>query len=215
MMGPLSDPVMSGRVNVDKGTVKLNTTEFKMGDAHAVWGEEPGSLLPSIHAKAFTKVGHYEIIAQLDGPVGSMKTTFHSEPALNDSQILMLLTFHQDPNSKDNNGAMEGALFNAGLTMLFGNGIQDFLQDKIGLDLISITSNLTDYYDSVDDNSNNYYIKIGKYLFNDFMLTATMGMNNKDKSVGAHYDLNSRVGLSSWYNSDHDSYVGTDWSFKF
>ena len=215
MMGPLSDPVMSGRVNVDKGTVKLNTTEFKMGDAHAVWGEEPGSLLPSIHAKAFTKVGHYEIIAQIDGPVGSMKTTFHSEPALNDSQILMLLTFHQDPNSKDNNGAMEGALFNAGLTMLFGNGIQDFLQDKIGLDLISITSNLTDYYDSVDDNSNNYYIKIGKYLFNDFMLTATIGMNNKDKSVGAHYDLNSRVGLSSWYNSDHDSYVGTDWSFKF
>ena len=76
-------------------------------------------------------------------------------------------------------------------------------------------SDLTDYYDSVDDNSNNYYIKIGKYLFNDFMLTATMGMNNKDKSVGAHYDLNSRVGLSSWYNSDHDSYVGTDWSFKF
>jgi autotransporter translocation and assembly factor TamB len=215
MMGLLSDPVMSGRVNVDKGTVKLNTTEFKMGDAHAVWGEEPGSFLPSIHAKAFTKVGHYEITAQLDGPVGNMKTTFHSEPALNDSQILMLLTLHQDPNNKDNNGAMEGALFNAGLTMLFGNGIQDFLQDKVGLDLISITSNLTDYYDSVDDNSNNYYIKIGKYLFNDFMLTATMGMNNKDKSIGAHYDLNSRVGLSSWYNSNHDSYVGTDWSFKF
>jgi translocation and assembly module TamB len=216
MMGPFSDPVMSGRVNVDKGTVKINTSEFKMDQANAVWGEEPGSLLPSIHAKAFTKVGHYEITAQLEGPVGNMKTTFHSDPALNDSQILMLLTLHQDPNNKDNNGAMEGALFNAGLTMIFGNGIQDFLQDKIGLDLISITSSLTDYYDNVDDNNDSYYyIKIGKYLFNDFMLTATMGMNNDEKSVGAHYDLDSRVGLSSWYNSNHDSYVGTDWSFKF
>lgn len=216
MMGPLSEPIMSGRVNVDKGTVKINTTEFKMDQANAVWGEEVGSFLPSIHAKAFTKVGHYEITAQLEGPVGNMKTTFHSDPALNDSQILMLLTLHQDPNSKDNNGAVEGALFNAGLTMLFGNGVQDFLQDKIGLDLISITSSLTDYYDNVDDNNDSYYyIKIGKYLFNDFMLTATMGMNNDEKSVGAHYDLNSRVGLSSWYNSNHDSYVGTDWSFKF
>mgnify|MGYP000683111031 FL=1 len=47
------------------------------------------------------------------------------------------------------------------------------------------------------------------------MLTATMGVNNDEKSVGFHYDLNSRIGLSSWYNSNHDSYIGTDWSFKF
>ena len=145
-----------------------------------------------------------------------MKTTFHSEPALNDSQILMLLTLHQNPNNKEDNEAMEGALFNAGLTMLFGNGIQDFLQDKIGLDQISITSSLTDCYDNVDDsNDNYYYIKIGKYIFNDFMLTATMGMNNEERSVGMHYDLNSRIGISSWYNSKHDSYIGTDWNFRF
>ena len=170
-----------------------------MNEANAIWGGEPGSLLPDIHAKAFTKVGHYGITAELDGPPGNMKTTFHSEPALNDTQILMLLTLHQNPDDKDSSGAMEGALFNAGLTMLFGNGVQDFLQDKIGLDQISITSSLTDYYDNVDDNNDSYYyIKIGKYLFNDFMLTATMGMNNDEKSIGAHYDLNSRVGLSSW-----------------
>lgn len=216
ILGPLSAPMVTGRVNAEKGTVKINTTEFKMNEANAIWGGEPGSLLPDIHAKAFTKVGHYGITAELDGPPGNMKTTFHSEPALNDTQILMLLTLHQNPDDKDSSGAMEGALFNAGLTMLFGNGVQDFLQDKIGLDQISITSSLTDYYDNVDDNNDSYYyIKIGKYLFNDFMLTATMGMNNDEKSIGAHYDLNSRVGLSSWYNSNHDSYVGTDWSFKF
>ena len=214
--GPVSAPFVTGRVNAEKGTVKINTTEFKMNEANASWSGEPGNLLPDVYAKAFTKVGHYAVTAELDGPPGNMKTTFHSEPALNDTQILMLLTLHQSPDAKDNNGAMEGALFNAGLTMLFGNGIQDFLQDKIGLDQISITSSLTDYYDNMDDNNDSYYyIKIGKYIFNDFMLTATMGMNNDEKSIGAHYDLNSRVGLSSWYNSNHDSYVGTDWSFKF
>ncbi len=198
---------------MEKGTVKLNTTEFKVDQANAVWGAMPGSFLPVVHVKANTKVGHYAITAEMDGPVGDMKTTFHSEPGLNDSQIVMLLTLHQDPN-KD--GSTEGALFNAGLTMLFGNTMQDFLQDKIGLDLISITSNLTDYYDNLADNNDDYYyIKIGKYLFNDFMLTATMGVNNQEKSVGFHYDLKSRVGLSSWYNSNNDSYIGADWSFKF
>lgn len=215
MMGPLSEPVMAGRVNVEKGTVKINTSEFKVDTANAIWGSEPGSFLPVVHAKAFTKVGHYSITAELDGLPGEMKTTFHSEPALNDSQILMLLVFHQNPKS-DNDGAMEGALFNAGLTMLFGNGVQDFMKDKIGLDLISITSSLTDYYDNEKDNNDSYYyLKIGKYLFNDFMLTATMGMNNNETSYGAHYDLNSRTGISTWYNNKHDSYIGIDWSFKF
>ncbi len=212
MRGHFKEPDMTGRVNVEKGTVKLNTTEFKVDQANAVWGAAPG-FLPVVHAKANTKVGHYAIGAEMDGPVGDMKTTFHSEPALNDSQILMLLTLHQDPN-KD--GSTEGALFNAGLTMLFGNTMQDFLQDKIGLDLISITSTLTDYYSSgTETNDDYYYIKIGKYLFNDFMLTATMGVNNEENSVGFHYDLTSRIGLSSWYNSKDDSYIGTDWNFKF
>ncbi len=215
MRGKLSDPAMSGRVNVEKGTVKINMSEFKVDEARAIWGSQPGSFLPVIYAKADTKVGHYAITAELNGPPGDMKTTFRSEPALNDSQIVMLLTLHQDP-TKDSSGAMEGALFNAGLTMIFGDSMKDFLQDKIGLDYISVTSNLTDYYDNVDDtNDSYYYIKIGKYIFNDFMLTATMGVNNAEKSVGFHYDLNSRIGLSSWYNSKNDSYFGSDWSFKF
>lgn len=215
VMGPVKAPVVTGRVNVEKGDVRINTTDFRADQASAIWGGEPGSLIPVIRANAVTKVGHYNITAELEGPATEMTTVFHSDPYLSDSQILMLLTLHQNPD-KDSSGAMEGALFNAGLTMIFGNGVQDFLQDKIGLDLISITSSLTDYYDSINDNNDNYYyIKIGKYIFNDFMLTATMGVNNDEKSVGFHYDLNSRIGLSSWYNSNHDSYIGTDWSFKF
>lgn len=215
MMGNLQDPILTGRVNVEKGTVRINMSEFKVDEARAIWGGEPGSFLPVVHVKANTKVGHYAIGAELDGPPGDMKTVFHSEPALNDSQIVMLLTLHADP-TKDNSGAMEGALFNAGLTMIFGDSMKSFFQDTIGLDLISVTSSLTDYYSSLDDNqTGNYYIKIGKYLFNDFMLTATMGVNNDKKSMGFHYDFTSHAGLSSWYNSDDDSYVGTDWSFKF
>lgn len=215
MVGPLREPFMTGRVNVEKGTVKINTTEFKIDPASAIWGSNPGSILPVIHAKGTTKIGHYNVTVEMDGLPGEMKTVFHSDPYLSDSQILLLLTLHQNPD-KDTESSVQGALFNAGLTMILGNGVQDFLQDKIGLDQISITSSLTDYYDSsTTTNDNYYYIKIGKYIFNDFMLTATMGVNNEQKSVGFHYDLNSHMGISSWYNSNRDSYIGADWSFKF
>ncbi len=106
-------------------------------------------------------------------------------------------------------------MFNAGLTLVFGNEVQNFFKDTIGLDLINVTSSLTDYYDSSSADDNYYYIKIGKYLFNDFMLTATTGVNNEQKSIGFHYDVNSRIGISAWYNNEHDSYIGTDWKFKF
>ncbi len=214
-VGPVSSPMVNGRIDVEKGTVKVNTTEFKIDTGNAVWSGNQETILPDVHVRASTKVGHYNIRAEMDGLPGNMKTVFHSEPYLNDSQILMLLTLHANPNG-ENSGAIEGALFNAGLTMVLGNGVQDFFKDTIGLDLISITSSLTDYYDSTSANNDNYYyIKIGKYLFSDFMLTATTGVNNSQKSVGFHYDINSHVGLSSWYNSQHESYIGTDWKFKF
>lgn len=213
--GPVSAPAVIGKVNVEKGTVKVNMTEFNISSGYAAWNGEQGNILPAIHMKGTTKVGSYNITAEMDGIPGNLKTEFHSEPYLNDSQILMLLTLHANPEG-DNTEAIKGALFNAGLTMVLGNSVQDFFKETIGLDMISITSSLTDYYDSrTVNNDNYYYIKIGKYLFNNFMLTATTGVNNNQTSIGFHYDLNSHIGISSWYNNEHDSYIGTDWKFKF
>ena len=129
---------------------------------------------------------------------------------------MTLLTLRQAPGSADNDAAT-GALFNAGLSMVFSGGVQDLIRNTFGLDLISITSSLTDYYSSSDSGLNDdyYYVKIGKYLFNDFMLTATMGVNNDEQSYGFRYDLKSRVGLAAWYNNDHDSYIGADYQFQF
>ena len=213
--GPVSAPAVIGKVNVEKGTVKVNMTEFNISSGYAAWNGEQGNILPAIHMKGTTKVGSYNITAEMDGIPGNLKTEFHSEPYLNDSQILMLLTLHANPEG-DNTEAIKGALFNAGLTMVLGNSVQDFFKETIGLDMISITSSLTDYYDSrTVNNDNYYYIKIGKYLFNNFMLTATTGVNNNQTSIGFHYDLNSHIGISSWHNNEHDSYIGTDWKFKF
>lgn len=213
--GYLSDPFMSGRVNVEKGTIKVNTTEFRVEKGQALWGGNSGTFMPNIHVAANANVGSYKIGAQIDGIPGNLITKLHSEPYLNDSQILMLLALHQNPHASSEDST-QNAFFNAGLAMIFNGGVKDFLTDKIGLDLISVTSGVGDYYDSNSIDKNNfYYIKIGKYLFNDFMLTATGGLNNEERSIGFRYDVNSHLGVSAWYNSNHDSFIGTDWKFKF
>ena len=79
-----------------------------------------------------------------------------------------------------------------------------------------MTSSLNEGYESdFKQNDSYYYIKIGKYLFNDFMLTVTTGINNEQNSLGFYYNLKNRLGVSAWYNSEHDKYVGVDWSFNF
>lgn len=201
---------------MEKGVIKYLSNEFTVTEGSAVWGGIPDSFLPVVNVKADTAVGHYNIGMELQGPPGNFRFNLHSEPALNDSQIMTLLTLRQAPGSAEEDHAA-GALFNAGLSMIFSGGVQDLIRNTFGLDMISVTSSLTDYYssDSSINNNDNYYIKIGKYLFNDFMLTATMGVNNEDQSYGFRYELKSRVGLAAWYNNDHDSYVGADYQFQF
>lgn len=215
IIGPLSAPISSGRVNVLNGTIHYLSNEFNVTDGYAIWGGVPDSILPVINLAAGTKVGHYTVDMKLSGPPGAFRFELNSEPALNDSQIVTLLTVHSDPSSPDND-AVQGALFNAGLQMVFNSGVQDYLKQTIGLDYISVTSSLNEGYASdLKQNDSYYYIKIGKYLFNDFMLTVTTGINNEQNSLGFYYNLKNRLGVSAWYNSEHDKYVGADWNFNF
>lgn len=215
-MGLLSRPLMSGKVAVDRGAIKYLSNEFTITEGTATWGGVPDTFMPTLNVHAVSNVGHYKVMMDVKGPADDMQLDLSSEPSLNDSQIVMLLTLRQAPGSSGEDNTT-GALFNAGLQMLFSAGISDFLKDSFGLDMISVTTSLTDYYASntANQRDDDYYIKLGKYLFNDFMLTATMGLNNKEQSYGFRYDLKSRVGLTAWYNTDNDSYVGADYQFRF
>ena len=214
-MGLMSRPVMSGRVNAEKGTVRYLSNVFTVNNGTAIWGGVPDSFLPVLSVDADAVVGHYKVGMELQGPPGHFQFDLRSEPALTDSQIVTLLTLRQAPGM--DNDAAAGTLFNAGLQMVFSGTLEDTLRNTFGLDLVSVTSSLNDYYDNTSAAMNDdfYYVKIGKYLFNDFMLTATMGLNNDQQSLGFRYDLKSRVGLAAWYNNDHDSYIGADYQFRF
>ena len=214
--GSTLHPEMSGKVEAVKGQVRYLYNEFNVEHGEAVWGGMTDSFLPILHVLADTHIGHYYIGMEVNGPPTNIDFRLKSDPHLSDQQIMMLLTLNQDPTGESVNTG--GALLNAGLQLAFSGGIQNALRNTFGLDMITMTTNLTDSYQpnkATSMNDNYYYVKIGKYLFNNFMLTATSGLNNSQKSIGARYDLGTHFGLSTWYNNEHNSYVGVDWKFNF
>ena len=218
-MGLTSRPIMSGKLDVTRGVVKYLTHNFNISEGTAVFGTVPDSFLPTMTLKGETQVDTYKIRMALKGPVGKFVLKLSSEPALNDTQIISLLTFGRDSvrgglSDSDNR---TGALFNAGLQMVFNGSVQNFLQNSFGLDLFNVTTSMDTLFDSKSGSGDDeyYYIKLGKYLFHDFMLTATMGVNNSQTSYGFRYDLRSRFGITACYNSESKEYAGVEYQFKF
>ena len=218
-MGLASRPLMSGKLDVTRGVIKYLTHNFNISEGAAVFGAVPDSFLPVMALKGETQEGTYKIQMDLKGPVGKFALKLSSEPALNDTQIVSLLTFGRD-SVKGGLGDIDnrtGALFNAGLQMVFNGSVQNFLQNSFGLDLFNVTTSMDTLFDSKSGSGDDeyYYLKVGKYLFNNFMLMATMGVNNSEKAFGFRYDLRSRFGVTAWYNSESKEYAGVEYQFKF
>ena len=69
-------------------------------------------------------------------------------------------------------------------------GITPSLEKALSLDMLTVTNGSLDLNDRNTDVGNNYYnIEMGKYLFNDFMVTAAFGLNHDDNRFGIMYDL--------------------------
>ena len=81
--------------------------------------------------------------------------------------------------------------------------------------MLNITTGSLDYNSKTADVGNNYYnIEMGKYLFNDFMLTAAFGLNHDDNRIGMQYNLGSKFGVAAWKSAD-DSFVGGMYKYSF
>ena len=156
----IRDRITTGRVDILQGNIHYLSNVFNVSEGYAIWGGASESLLPVVHLKANSKVSNYKIAMKLNGVPGDFKFELSSEPILNDSQIVMLLTTNTDLLGKNEEG-LQNALFNAGLQMVFNSsGVQTYVKELVGLDYINITSSLMDGYEGVAAQHNNYYLSL-------------------------------------------------------
>ena len=215
--GSTTWPMPSGRFEASRGTVYYLNTTFRLSKARADFNQF-GSFLPSVDIEGNTRVGQYGVLLTLRGPVENMDLVLRSDPPLTKQQIISLITLRNSSSKQQSslNSEDMSTLVGSGIRMTLNSlGITQELEKALYLDMLTVTNGSLDFSDEHSDVSNNYYnIEMGKYLFDNFMLTAAFGLNHDDNRFGAQYDLGSRFSVNAW-TSDDDSFVGGMYRYSF
>jgi translocation and assembly module TamB len=176
------------------------------------------SFLPYLNVEAHGRVSQYNIMLNLMGPVEHMRLILKSQPPLSRQQIISLLTLRNTgKNSSSISSEDVSSLVGAGLRMTLNSlGITSELERFLSLDMLNITTGTLDSSNRITAENKNYYnIEMGKYLFNDFMITAAFGLNHGDNRVGMRYDLGTHFGLNAWHTSDGSTFGGAMYRYSF
>ena len=148
-----------------------------------------------------------------------MDMMLRSDPPLTKAQIASLITL-RNGGSKQQSSSMDGEdvnkLLGSGLRMTLNSlGITQALENTLSLDMLTVTNGSLNLNDKNTDLSRNYYnIEMGKYLFNDFMVTAAFGLNHDDNRFGVQYHIGNRFNLNAWKSED-DSFAGAFYKYSF
>lgn len=215
--GSLEHPNPSGRFEATRGSVHYLDTNFRVSKAIADFSRYD-SLLPYIDAEGISRVGQYTVMLTLRGQADNMDLLLRSDPPLTKPQIVSLITLRNGsgrPQSSIGEDDMS-SLLGSGIRMMLNSlGITQSLEKALSLDMLTVTNGSLDLNDRNTDVGNNYYnIEMGKYLFNDFMVTAAFGLNHDDNRFGIMYDLGSRFSLSAWTSSDNN-FIGALYKYNF
>lgn len=216
--GTLEQPMASGYVEATKGTIQYLDTKFRLAHAKASFTEN-GTFLPYLDVEGMSRVGQYDVFLTLRGPADQMDMMLRSDPPLTKAQIASLITL-RNGGSKQQSSSMDGEdvnkLLGSGLRMTLNSlGITQALENTLSLDMLTVTNGSLNLNDKNTDLSRNYYnIEMGKYLFNDFMVTAAFGLNHDDNRFGVQYHIGNRFNLNAWKSED-DSFVGAFYKYSF
>lgn len=214
--GTVDQPRPAGRFEALRGRVHYLDTNFVLTKAKADFSIQ-NSFLPVISAEAHTRVGQYMVLLTLRGPVEQMDMMLRSDPPLTKQQIISLITLRSGgKQSSSINGEDVNTLIGTGIRMTLNSlGITHELEKALSLDMLTVTTGSLDFNDKNTDINRNYYnIEMGKYLFNDFIVTAAFGLNHDDNRFGVQYSLGNRFNVNAW-KSEGDTFIGGSYKYNF
>ena len=141
-----------------------------------------------------------------------------SNPPLTKQQIVSLITL-RNGNAKQQSSLDDKdfhQLLGSGLRMTLNSlGITQQLERVLALDRLMVTNGSLNLNDRNTDLSKNYYnIEMGKYIYDNVMLTAAFGLNHQDNRVGIQYDLTRGLSIDTWKSKD-SSFLGATYRYSF
>lgn len=214
--GTVSHPIPSGQFEALRGSVRYLDTKFNVTKGQADFSQAD-SFIPYMMVEGNGRVGQYTIMLTLRGPADNMNMLLRSQPPLTRQQIVSLITLRNGGrNSSSLKSDDVSGLIGTGVRMTLDSlGVTSTLERAFSLDMLNVTSGSLNMNERLSNENKNYYnIEMGKYLFNDFMLTAAFGLNHRDNRAGLQYDVSNHMSINAWKASD-DSYIGGQYRYSF
>jgi translocation and assembly module TamB len=176
------------------------------------------TLMPYLDIEGHSRVGQYDILLTVKGPVENMHMLLRSQPPLSRQQIISLITLRNGGNRKSSSLSNDdiSSLVGSGVRMTLNSmGITSQLERFLSLDMLNVTAGSLNENERITNVNKNYYnIEMGKYLFNDFMITGAFGLNHNDNRIGFRYELGTHFGIEGW-SSDGQRFIGGQYRYTF
>ncbi len=215
--GTLAHPQTSGRYEAVKGTIRYLDTRFVLSKGEADFSQLD-TLMPYLDIEGHSRVGQYNIMLTVKGPVENMHMLLRSQPPLSRQQIVSLITLRNGGDRKSSSLSNDdiASLVGTGVRMTLNSmGITSELERFLSLDMLNVTAGSLNVNERITNANKNYYnIEMGKYLFNDFMITGAFGLNHNDNRIGFRYELSTHFGIEGW-SSDGQRYIGGQYRYTF
>ena len=224
--GSTGNPSIAGSIRTNKGSLlKYLGTPFRIGYGELYW-PMPGTFIPMVNMRAFTRLGQYNIIAKVNSPLSldELQIKFSSDPPQNEETLKRFLTLKTD-DSNLSNGALQG-LVEAGLQLSFLANVEDVIKEALGLDDLRIYSGHVEngLGFSADVNKANsatgqerrqYNVLMSKYFGNKLRVGYTTSFDGQKSNAYAQYYITRHLNIGFSVNQDQDHWYGVQYRTRF
>jgi translocation and assembly module TamB len=210
LRGTVSSPILFGRIETDKGSVFFRNNDFEIIRASADF-VDPEEMNPYLDINAETSIQGYSIRVALEGQIPNLDLSLVSDPPLDETDILGLLT-HGEVGSEL--GGLEAGIGTAEATSFMTGEYQDVIEERLtrltGLDRFEVEP-----YASGRTRKIGPRVSVSKRLIEDKLYvtyTSSVGVAEED-DVKLEYRLNRNVSLIG--ENDETGSLGADIKFRF
>ena len=208
--GKVSSPVLLGRLESKDGYVYFRNNEFRIIFASADFSD-PNRIKPVLNLTAETLVKGYNVRLNLEGQTDRFSLSMSSDPYLEESDILALLTVGQV--GKQLKG-LEGGIGAGEATSFITGKVQDVLEERLrsitGLDRFQVEPSVSPITGTVSPK-----VTVSKRLIGDrlFVTYSNLVGTAEEQVMKLEYLLDKNISLIGI--RDERGSLGGDMKFRF
>lgn len=194
LRGTAARPVLSGRINIAEGDLKIGGTKYHLERGDITF-TDPVRIDPVLDVEATTRVRDYDITVGLHGTLERLTTTYRSDPPLSSEDIVALLAFGRTQTDATGAATPQFGFAESASNAVLGQAINQTVTNRMSR-LFGVSSIRINPSVSGADNNPNARLTVEQQVSNNVTLTYITNLTRSAQQViQFEYNINSEYTL--------------------